>query len=545
MNSVDTYDGIVIGSGPNGLVAANLLADAGWSVLLLEEQERVGGAVHSAELVEPGFINDQFSAFYPLAAPSPVIAGMGLGEFGLSWQRGDTAVAHPRLDGTASLIARDVEDTASNFESFAPGDGESWRKLYAEWDRLGADLLGTLFTMFPPIKPLLNVARKSSPAELFDLAKLAASGARSQAEDWFAGDGGRRMLAGNALHADLSPGQPPSAVYGWVLMCLAQQVGFPVPRGGAGEYSGSMARRFKSKGGRIELGVRAERIVVEKGIARAVEWDGGAAVARKAVLADVGAPQLYRDLLDEAVVPGAVKRAMRRFQYDNATVKIDWTLDGRIPWAAEGARDAGTVHVAEGIDALDKQAAEMSRGLIPETPYLVMGQYAAIDPSRAPEGKETAWAYTHVPQQVRGDAAGQLNVQGDKWSGSDREQMVERVENEIEALAPGFKDLIRGRHVMMPPDFAGFDRNLVNGAVNGGTSDIRQQLIFRPVPGLARPETPIKSLYLASASAHPGGGAHGACGANAANAAIDKDRQRIRTLVAGALARKAQTLGPS
>lgn len=534
----DTYDAIVVGAGPNGLVAANRLLDAGWSVLLVEEQPVVGGAVRSGELIEPGFINDQFSAFYPLSAASPVIKSMGLGDYGLEWCRGDVAVAHPRADGTASGIARELYRTVEILDSFASGDGARWRRSYETWSKLRDELLGSLFTIFPPIKPLLGIAAKGSPAELLGLLRLSLSGASDQGERWFDGDGGQRLLSGNALHADLAPDEMPSAVYGWVLMGLAQDVGFPVPRGGAGRLAAAMADRFTALGGEIVLDARVRRLKTVKGRVRVVEWDGGSAGARKAVLADVGAPQLYSELLDEADVPARVRSAMTKFEYDDATVKIDWTLDGPIPWTAELAREAGTVHVAEGNEALIIQATELRRGLIPHTPYLVMGQYSPIDDSRAPEGKETAWAYTHVPQEISGDAAGELV--GD-WGDRDRELMLDRVENEVEKLAPGFRNLIRGRHVMLPTDFAAFDRNLVNGAVNGGTSALRQQLFLRPIPGLGRPETALPGLYLASASAHPGGGVHGAAGANAADAAIGADQRRFRTLAVGALSRRLQS----
>lgn len=531
----DFYDAVVIGAGPNGLVAANKLVDAGWSVLLIEEQPVPGGAVRSGELIEPGFINDQFSAFYPLAKASPAIGGLRLEDHGLRWLRGDVAVAHPRADGTVSFVHQDIATTAANLDSFAAGDGDSWRDLYAQWERLGDALLGMLFAPLPAAGALAKILRKAKPAELLQLGKVATSGARQQTNDWFNGDGARRLLAGNALHADLAPNEPPSAVYGWVLMCLAQSVGYPVPEGGAGKLSRAMADRFESRGGTILLNTQVTGIRLNRGIAEGVEFSGGSVTARKAVLADVGAPQLYLDLIGADHLPASVVRNINEFTYDDATVKIDWTLDAPIPWANEDVRRSGTVHVAEGIDALDKQASEITRGLVPETPYLVMGQYAQVDPSRAPEGKDTAWAYTHVPQEVRGDAASQLA--GD-WCESDRERMTERVEAEVEKLAPGFRDLIRGRHVMLPPDFAGFNRNLVNGAVNGGTSSVRQQLVFRPIPGVGRSETPFKRLFLASASAHPGGGVHGAVGANAARAAIAADAKRPGALIAGTLARR-------
>jgi phytoene dehydrogenase-like protein len=238
------------------------------------------------------------------------------------------------------------------------------------------------------------------------------------------------------------------------------------------------------------------------------------------VLADVGAPQLYLELLDE--IPARLRSDLERFQYDNATVKLDWTLDGPIPWTAQAARRAGTIHVAEGVDALTKHSAEMACRLIPETPYLVVGQYGHFDATRAPVGRDTAWAYTHVPQEVAGDAGGDLTG---RWDEAETERFAERVEAEIEALAPGFRDQVRGRHIFVPQALEASDRNLVGGAINGGTAQLHQQLVFRPTPSLARPETPVEALYLASSSAHPGGGVHGACGAHAARAVLRSQRR--------------------
>jgi phytoene dehydrogenase-like protein len=511
-------DAVVIGSGPNGLVAANLLADAGWEVVVVEEQASPGGAVRSAELVEPGYVSDLFSAFYPLAAASPVLRAMELERFGLRWRRSDVAVAHPARDGSCALIAADREETAASLEAFAAGDGAAWLALYEPWERAGPAVMGLAFAPFPPVRAAARVARRLGAADGLRLARLGLMGVRRLGEETFAGPGGARLLAGNALHADLAPEAPPGAAYGWLLCCLAQQVGFPVPEGGAGRLTAALVARLESLGGRVLCGERATAVEVLGGRVRAVvRGDAERIAVRRAVLADVGAPQLYEELLDPAALPTRLRDDLRRFEYDSATVKVDWTLDGPIPWTAGGARRAGTVHVAENVDALTAQAAELARGLIPRTPYLVLGQYAGLDPTRAPAGKETAWAYTHVPQRVGGDAGGTLTG---RWDEVEAAVIAERVEAEVEALAPGFRDLIRARHVFVPPTMQKANRNLVGGAINGGTAQLHQQLLFRPAPGPGRPETPVAGLYLASASAHPGGGVHGACGANAARAAL-------------------------
>ena len=264
--------------------------------------------------------------------------------------------------------------------------------------------------------------------------------------------------------------------------------------------------------------------------------------ASRAILANVGAPALYRQLLAPEHVPAAVRESLARFEYDAGTVKVDWALDGPIPWAADEVRRAPVVHLVDSVDELTVLTADLSRGLIPDRPFLVFGQYSMGDESRCPPGKEVAWAYTHVPQRIRGDARGELTG---SWDARERERFVARMEERVERCAPGFRDLIRARHEMFPADLEARNANLVNGALNGGTAQLHQQLVFRPTPSWGRPETPVRGLYLASASAHPGGGVHGGPGAIAARAAL-RARRRARTAVAlgaaAATAAAARTL---
>jgi phytoene dehydrogenase-like protein len=221
-------------------------------------------------------------------------------------------------------------------------------------------------------------------------------------------------------------------------------------------------------------------------------------------------------------LPSSLLDDIERFHWDEATFKVDWSLDGPIPWTAPGARQAGTVHVTEGVDALTVTSGELVRGLLPTDPFLLVGQQSMTDPTRQPAGKETAWAYTHLPREVRGDARGELT--GD-WEGGDAERYADRIEEGIEALAPGFRSLIRGRHLLTPNSFEAENPNLSLGAIGGGTSQLHQQLVFRPTPGSGRASTPVERLFLASSSAHPGGGLHGAPGRIAARAALAADRR--------------------
>ena len=515
-------DAVVIGAGPNGLVAANLLAGAGWEVLVLEAQSEPGGAVRTRELIEPGFRNDVFSGFYPMAAASPAMLGLELERHGLRWRRAPVALAHPAVDGRCALLSTSLDETAASLEAFAPGDGDAWRDLYAYWERVGTQFADALLRPFPPVRAGGRLVRTLGPRGLLEFARFALLPVRRLWEERFSGQGAAWLLAGNALHADVTPDSAAGGLYGWLLSGLGQQHGFPFPEGGAGQLTAALVRRFAAAGGDLRCGTRVARIVVREGRAVAVGTSDGEEIpVRRAVIADVGAPALYRDLLAGVRHSKWLELGLRRFQYDSATVKVDWNLDGPIPWSAEGARRAGTLHVADGLEGLTEMSTQLAAGLIPRRPFLVMGQYAGADPTRSPAGTETAWAYAHVPQRIRGDAGGELTG---SWDERETEIFTTRIEDEVERLAPGFRDLVRGRHMFTPRALEAEDENLVNGAVNGGTAQLQQLLIFRPVPGRGRPETPIAGLYLASASAHPGGGVHGACGANAAHAALGAGR---------------------
>lgn len=535
-------DAVVIGAGHNGLVAANKLAERGWSVLVLEAESEPGGAVKSGEITEPGFVSDLFSAFYPLAAASPAIRSLDLEDHGLRWRRSPLAVAHPQADGACASISTDLDETAASVERFAPGDGEAWRELYRYWERAGGAFMDALLRPFPPVKGGAKLTAALGPVGLVRFGRFALLPVRRLAEETFRGDGAAWLLAGNALHADLTPDSAGGGLFGWVLCGLGQQYGFPVPEGGAGQLTATLVERLREHGGRLECDVRVARVVVREGRAVGVRTrEGQEVVARKAVLASTGAPALFHQLVGDEHLPAAFVGDLRSFQYDNATVKVDWSLDAPIPWTAGDARRAGTLHIADGMDDLTRTTAQLSRGVIPDRPFLVMGQYSMVDPTRQPDGRETAWAYTHVPQRPEADAGGD-DLTG-SWDERETELFVTRIEAEIEARAPGFRDLIRARHVFTPQKLEAANANLVGGAINSGTAQIHQQVIFRPTPGMARPETPIDRLYLCGASAHPGGGVHGAAGANAAAAALARGGRRVSLVVGAeagvALARKA------
>jgi phytoene dehydrogenase-like protein len=536
-------DAVVIGAGPNGLVAANLLVDAGWSVRVLEEQPEPGGAVRHDRGVDPDFVNDLFSSFYPLAAASPVLAGLRLEDHGLRWRHAPSVLAHPLTDGTCALLDRDLATTAGSLDAFAAGDGDAWRRLHGLWQRLQPDLLNALFTPFPPVRPAARLAVRLRAAGGLRTARSLVLPVRRLGEEEFRGEGGRLLLAGNALHADLAPESAGSGGFGWLMAMLGQTYGFPVPVGGAGALSEALAHRLRSRGGRIDCGTRVERIVVRDGRAVGVRTAGQETVAaRRAVLADVSVPALYGELVPSEHLPGQLMDDLRRFQWDFATFKVDWALDGPVPWRADRAGRAGTVHLADGMDELTRFAAQIAMRQVPDRPFLLFGQMTTADPSRSPRGTESAWAYTHVPHDIRSDAADE-GVTG-RWDTTDQERMADRVERQVERFAPGFRALIRARRILAPPTMQALDANLVGGALNGGTTALHQQLVFRPVPGTGRPETPVAGLFLASAGAHPGGGVHGAPGANAARAALHRGRAGALAGVQRLLTRRDRTGAP-
>lgn len=493
-------DVVVIGSGPNGLTAAAHLARAGLSVRVLEAAPRVGGACSTRELTLPGFLHDVGAGFFPFGAVSPAFTTLGLASR-VDFLHAPFDSAHPSVDGTCPAIGRDLDASCATFGR----DGEAWRAI-ARWHRHSRDRL--LPVLLGPLPPPLGDALAVGVDDGLTLASAALHSGRSFGEDRFSLAASRRVVPGLGLHADVGPDDPLGAAIGLMLAMLASSAGFPVARGGAGQITAALAKIVEEAGGTVEVGRRVSRVLVRGGRAVGVLAGDEEIEATRAVVADTGAPALYLSLLEAEHVPSWVRRSMQRFPQGWGTFKVDWALDAPVPWASAICRRSAVVHAGDSVDDLARFTAEVRAGQLPSNPYLVVGQQSLCDASRAPAGRHTLYAYTHVPSHLPGG-----------WAAA-RERFADVVERRIEGLAPGFRASVLARSIHAPPDLEAFDENLVGGDLGGGTAAITHQLVFRPVFPYFRYRTPVAGLYLGSSYAHPGTGVHGACGYNAARAVL-------------------------
>jgi phytoene dehydrogenase-like protein len=504
---------LVIGSGPNGLAAAIRLARAGRPVTVLEAADAPGGAVRTEALTLPGFRHDTFSSVYPAAAASPVFASMPLERFGLEWVHPEACSAHPLPDGRALALYRDVQRTAQGLDAAHPGDGDAWERFVTPLLDAFAAVRATMLSGFPPVAGPVKLLRTAGPVQLARFAALLPGSAQGLGRRLFGSPDARAWLYGAAGHGDVPPSGAGSAIAVAYLNLLGHAVGWPSPRGGAQRLTDALVGYLRELGGDVRTGALVTAVHATGSRVSGVTVAGGERVAADTVIADV-MPRALAALAGEHL-PGLYRRLLGRYRYGPATVKVDWALDGPIPWLAEEVRGAGTVHVGGGEQELVATIAASASGL-PERPFLLLGQQTVADPTRAPDGKHTAWAYTHGPQR------------GVDWP-AELDHHVERIERQVERYAPGFRDLILARHVLGPAALEARNRNLVGGDVGGGTYRL-DQVLARPIPSLSPYRTPLRGLYLASAAVFPGGAVHGVCGDAAANAALADESTWRRVL---------------
>jgi phytoene dehydrogenase-like protein len=471
---------VVIGAGHNGLVAAVRLAAAGQSVLVLEAAVEPGGGVRSTRAGD--FVHDDCAAFFPLTAASPAFRAL---ELDVEWVNPAVPMAHVFDDGSALPLCRDVSETAALV-------GDSWRSLVERLWRVRDPLLRSVLDPLPPVRAVLGLGK-----EALLLAPLAPLSSVRLARRLFGGDDrAAGWLAGSGAHADVSPLGVGSGAFSLGLNFLGHLVGWPFPRGGAGQLTEALVERLRSHGGEVRCGAPVERIEVGRGVV----LQGGERVAVDSVLCTASPAVLMRLL-----PPGSLPARLERWRYGIGTLKLDYELSAPVPWPSTAAREAGVVHLGGPLAEITASLEQAKADVFPGRPALVIGQQSLHDPTRAPAGHHTLYVYARVPQHTTA-------------------AMADRVDAQIERYAPGFRETVLARRVRTPADIERDNPSLVGGDLAAGSFEADQQLIFRPHPRLCRYRTPLSGLYVAGAWVHPGAGVHGMPGWNAARMILEDRR---------------------
>ncbi|GAA4311685.1 NAD(P)/FAD-dependent oxidoreductase [Compostibacter hankyongensis] len=469
MSSKD-YDAVVVGSGPNGLAAAITLQQEGLSVLLLEAKEETGGGLRSKALTLPGYLHDVCSAIHPMAAASPFFRSLPLGAYGLEFIQPPLPAAHPFEDGSVAVLHRSLPETASGLGV----DAAAYRRLVApvakSWDGMIGDILGPLAFPAHPLD-MAAFGLKALPSALWLSRRFRTREARG-------------LWAGMAAHSQMPLSGAVTAAIGLVLMTAAHTGGWPLVRGGSGALAQALTGYFTALGGKTETGVCVKSL--------------NELPPARAVLLDVTPRQLLQ-IAGERLSP-FYRRQLQGYRYGMGVFKIDWALDGPIPFRSAACRQAGTVHLGNTLEEIAASEHLTWKGGHPERPFVLLAQQSLFDPSRAPAGKHTAWAYCHVPHGSLKD-------------------MTVPIEQQVERFAPGFRDRVLARHTLHTAQLEAYNPNYIGGDINGGVSDLGQ-LFTRPTLRLSPYRTSAGDIYICSSSTPPGGGVHGMCGYHAARRAL-------------------------
>ncbi len=500
---------VIVGAGSTGLVCAIHLARAGLQVTVLEHSPRPGGASSSVEATLPGFIHDHCAGFNPMTVASPAIRELELEAEGLRWVRPDAIMAHPFDDGSAVELHHELGPTVASLEETCRGAGVAWQALIEQFRPLGQRLVNAILNPLPTFGSPIGLA-VALRRDALALARRMVGSIEAFGLDVF--DGATRptaWLAGSAQHSGLAPSTAGSGAFGFLLALLAHSHGWPFPAGGQQRIIDALLAIASREGVTVRCGAHVERVIVRAGRAAGVTLRGGEELPARDVVTTMSARPLA-ELLPADALPDRLVRRLRVWRYSTAAFKLDYALRRPVPWAAEPARRAAVVHVGGELRELAAAAEASQRGELPKRPAVVVGQHTLCDPSRAPAGQHTLYCYAHVPA---------------RYSCSD-EDVAGLVEAQLERFAPGFTDTVLARAIRNPQQTEAENPSLVDGDLGGGTYELDQQLIFRPAPELCRHRTPLRGLYVAGASVHPGGSVQGMGGRSAARALLTDRRLR-------------------
>lgn len=511
MSAPDQADAIVIGSGPNGLTAATMLARAGWSVTVLERNAVAGGAIASEAMTAPGYVHDPYSAFYGVLHCSPVFTELGLDKR-VTWARFDAPAAAAVTPERAGICWADAEATARHLGAIAAEDASVWRDLVVWWDKVGRHFFAMITNPLGAPGPTLRLGAAVKIKGGLELAEMMLAPMEAFAAERFRSEEARSLVSCGATHADVSTSSAGSSPGALILAMAAQAKNFPIPVGGAGRLAEAFAGAAIDAGVTIVTDAAVKRVIVRGGKAVGVETvDGRSFSASKAVVADTHARNLFGKLVAEDELGPEFMSRLRWFRPGSGMFKLDLALSGIPNWQVEGLDRTGVVHITGTTHTMARAYGQIEGGRLPDEPMLICGQQSIADSTRAPQGGQTLWVETHVPSHPD---------EGD-WP-QITDMFRDRVIDRIAVFAPGLREQIVGVAVNTPPSFEQRNPNLVEGDLGGGGMGIHQQLVFRPVRGWFRYNTPVKGLYLCSASAHPGGGVHGMAGRNCAKRILRK-----------------------